>query len=252
MTSKTLVYRWEDGWAVFVSPTSPGPSVSLYFFLQDPSGNCVVFQSCVLYQEKLNCFCFPGYGPGLLKRSDPVLSSEAKKRLIGFVLDSGACIRPIDRCSHMISPSASTGFTRPPTISFPKFVEDDLWSSRFDSMLEFLWRRPEPLWGNVGLRLISSFHDSALPQISASGINSCLSDFSVNELVDFACHHLMILPISSKKQWIQENVKFGEFVCPTREEFDLLQALVSLPFWYTNEEWTAWVSSRDGIGPSSM
>ncbi len=262
------VYRWPDGWtvAVFVDPDylrdrHPKAVLPVKFILGrgpfDPDARWVVAHLTpnpsprtppdpVLSEWHMNSPSWP---------LPEVPKGEARRKLLGFVLDLGVRRPRSGILSNLLVQPRQKhlGGHREvpvPSLPYPRWVDDVLWERRYEEADRFVVRSGEGnQWGieadlnDLFLGHVEDFRisiehrlwratcsgqsgvqakDLKCSRLSSDGLPH---DRYFHGIVDFFLDTELLLPSSSRTAWEAEHVVRGEWVLPSAEEVGLYRML---------------------------
>ncbi len=289
MIGPMTVYRWSDGWWVTVSidPSArisgryvPGKGkmltsrrddgvVPVVFTLRHPSR----------VDDRWSVTHLVRGGEGLPQvlpiscgapswQQPEVPTGEARKRLLGFLLDLGI-ERPTRGVRSSIVTQAGDAEKRAADIPYPRWVEDPArWEGQYEEAKRFILRRLGTVEEERAAGRI--FRQDCLPDEQFLGWLSELEIYSpeyysddtwhakmmgqskkryhhryFHGLVDQVVDGELLLPSSSRRAWEAEHVTSGEWVLPEPLEVEVFQLLGNqLPLLWGPEKIDAWLQER--------
>lgn len=141
----------------------------------------------------------------------------------------------------------------------PRWVPDDLWDDRYDSVLQYIsrdfpWVSPDEDWlGYVPSLQVRDDVDASAkwgwagsPPVSFDTKKTAVAD-TLRDLVDAIIINEKLLPERDRERWLSENLVFGQFVVPRPDEVELYRVLGErLPLLWPTERLIDWLEERAG------
>lgn len=241
-----VVYRWPDDWWVTVYI---GTGEATIFSLRNT--NYDDRWSVAHYDDGTVC----EWSIGRKGWQEPdVPTGEARKKLIGFLLDLGV-ERP-KRGSIRSSLVWSDTFRALPRLPYPRWVDDSRWERRHEEAKRFVWEAsghgisagPEELYlGVISGFVIGLYHENWIAKCDCQTLDNPRypTGRDLNNVIEEFLRREILLPESERPAWEAENVIRGSWVVPSPEEVELYQAIGERnPLLWGSDRLLPWLRER--------
>jgi hypothetical protein len=141
-------------------------------------------------------------------------------------------------------------------LKFPKFVDDQRFSNRYEEAANFTrtegsflgcvegFKKKNVLYVSGKLVELSWHQDDLPPKNGARVFKAETEALPLREAVDQLIFREDIRPESEKAEWMEKNVEFGTWIAPSPEEVEVFRILDErLPFFWGTAELREWIGS---------